>query len=84
MSPNRRFDNLRVHQRTCLNEFKDNRDLQRCIKMNKKYLNMTVIGVVLCFMACVNLLLNINNILAFVQIVFGILFVVIGLKKIKK
>lgn len=52
--------------------------------MNKKYLNMTVIGVVLCFMACVNLLLNINNILAFVQIVFGILFVVIGLKKIKK
>lgn len=42
---------------------------------------MTIIGVVLCVLACVNLLLNMNNVLTFIQIVFGIPFVVIGLKK---
>lgn len=50
--------------------------------MRKKYLNMAVIGVVFCLMACVNLLLDINGILALVQIVFGIPFVVTGLIRI--
>ncbi len=52
--------------------------------MNKKYLSMAIIGVTLCIMACVNLLLNTNSLLAFIQIVFGIPFVVIGFRKIKK
>ena len=52
--------------------------------MNKKYLSMAVIGVVLCLMACVNLLLKMNIVLAVIQIVFGIPFVVIGLKKMKE
>lgn len=52
--------------------------------MNKKYLSMAIIGVTLCIMACVNLLLNTNSLLAFIQIVFGIPFIVIGFRKIKK
>lgn len=52
--------------------------------MNKKYLGMTIIGVVLCMMALVNLFLNTNSLLPLVQIIFGVPFVVTGFKKIRK
>ncbi len=51
--------------------------------MNKKYLNMLIIGMVLCMLACVNLLLKNYHIITFIQIVFGIPFVVIGIKNLK-
>jgi hypothetical protein len=50
---------------------------------SKKYLSMLIIGMVLCILACVNLLLKNNYIITFIQIVFGIPFVAIGIKNVK-
>lgn len=51
--------------------------------MEKKYLSKLIMGILLCMLACGNLLLEKYNILTFIQIVFGIPFVVIGIKNIK-
>lgn len=51
--------------------------------MREKYLSMLIIGISLCMMACVNLLLKYFHIVTLIQIVFGIPFVIIGIKNIK-
>lgn len=51
--------------------------------MEKKYLNKLIIGISLCVLGCGNLLLENYNIITFIQIVFGIPFVVIGIWNIK-
>lgn len=51
--------------------------------MRKKYLSILIIGISLCMMASVNLALKNFHIVTLIQIVFGIPFVIIGIKNIK-
>ena len=51
--------------------------------MRKKYMSMLSIGIILCMMACVNLLLKNSHIVTLIQIVFGIPYVIIGIRNIK-
>lgn len=44
---------------------------------------MLSIGIILCMMACVNLLLKNFHIVTLIQIVFGIPYVIIGIRNIK-
>lgn len=51
--------------------------------MRKKYLGMLAIGITLCALACVNLLLKNFDIVTLVQILFGVPFVIVGIKNAK-
>lgn len=51
--------------------------------MRKKYLSLLIIGISLCMMACVDLLLKNFHIVTLIRIVFGIPFIIIGIKNVK-